>query len=110
MDYGAQRMAENQALFRSANERIKDRVAALEESEADRVPFLCECPNVDCTERIMLTLAEYEHVRPDPTWFVVRPGHERPEIDEVLERHETYLLVRKYGKAGAIAEELYERG
>jgi hypothetical protein len=57
------------------------------------VPFLCESAETDCAERIVLTLAEYERVRSDPTWFFVGLGHEQTEVDEVLERHETYLLV-----------------
>jgi hypothetical protein len=109
MNFRTFRMAENQALFRSANERIEDRVTAVEESTVGRVPFLCECAEVECTERIMLTLPEYERVRSDPTWFVVSPGHERLEVDDPFERHEAYLLVRKYGEAGAVAEKLDER-
>jgi hypothetical protein len=109
MDYRTYRMAENQSLFRSANERIEDRVTAVEEIVAGQVPFLCECAEVECEERIMLTLPEYERVRSEATWFVVRPGHERPEVDDVLEQHETHLLVRKYGEAATVAAELDER-
>lgn len=109
MDYRAYRLTENEALFRSANERIEDRVTAVVDSPVTRVPFLCECSDVDCVERIELTLAEYERVRSDSTWFVVALDHERAEVDEVLERHQTYLLVYKRGQAGAVAAALDDR-
>jgi hypothetical protein len=109
MDYRAYRYAENEARFRAANERIEDRVAAVVDSPDTRVPFLCECSDVDCAARITLTLAEYERVRSDPTWFVVGLDHERTEVDAVLERHETYLLVCKRGQAGAVAAALDDR-
>jgi hypothetical protein len=42
-----------------------------------------------------MTLVEYEAIRAEPTCFVVVPGHERPEIERVVERHPAYLIVEK---------------
>jgi hypothetical protein len=109
MEHRADRLARNEALFREANERIEDRVEDVEDNPDTRAPFLCECPEVDCAERVALTLREYERVRSEPTWFLVAPGHEHLEVEDVIERHETFLLVRKRGKAGQVARELDER-
>ncbi|HET7758913.1 MAG TPA: hypothetical protein VFK62_03240 [Gaiellaceae bacterium] len=43
-----------------------------------------------------LTLDEYERIRSDPTLFVVRPRHDRPDVETVTERHESYWVVRKH--------------
>jgi hypothetical protein len=40
-------------------------------------------------------VAEYEAVRREPTRFAVVPGHERPEIESIVERHPTYHVVEK---------------
>jgi hypothetical protein len=43
-----------------------------------------------------MTLVEYEAVRAEPTRFAIVPGHEQPEIETIVERHDpTYLVVEK---------------
>ena len=103
----ARRAAENQALFRSVN----DRVAELNKTFADFTPYgswTCECANVRCIERIDMTLAEYEELRSDPQRFVVAPdeSHVVPEAEVVVERTERYWVVKKVGVAGKVAVEL----
>ena len=58
---------------------------------------------MDCTLRLPMPIAAYEEVRLDPTLFIVAPHHERPEIEEVLQRADTYQVVRKEGEAGLFA-------
>jgi hypothetical protein len=102
------RLAENESHFRGANERIKQRAreALLVE---ELVPFLCECPDADCDGRVMLSLSQYERVRSDGELFVVLAGHERLEIEHVVERGDTYVVVRKDGEAGEVAADLDPR-
>jgi hypothetical protein len=50
-----------------------------------------------------LTPAAYEDVRAIPTQFVVAPGHELPEIEEVLFRSDGYQVVKKRGDAAELA-------
>ena len=50
----------------------------------------------------MLSLAEYEHVRAEGDHFLVFPGHEDPSVEEIIERHPTYVAVEKQGVAGAV--------
>jgi hypothetical protein len=35
-------------------------------------------------------------VRSDPTHFVVVPGHEIEDVEEVLEKNEAYAILRKH--------------
>src|SRR3954469_25635005 len=62
MDPGlARKIAENEARFRTANEKIE---AARLRLDADpiTVPFVCECGRMECLQTIRLTIAEYESV------------------------------------------------
>ncbi len=101
------RLAKNQALFRDVNERVReidDRhgVAAGANALWD---FLCECAHSDCRQPVSLTLEEYERVRSNPVFFAVLPGHERPEVDRVIETTDRYVLIEKHPEERAIALE-----
>jgi hypothetical protein len=99
-----ERLALNEVLFRKANERIQ---AAAEHHAVPDVPigFYCECGDRDCTEQLVITANEFETVRTRPTQFIVRPGHELPEIETVITRTPLYLVVEKTGEAAEIAKE-----
>ena len=101
------RLAKNETLFRDVNERVREiderqGVATGTETLWD---FLCECGHVDCTQPISLTLEEYERARSSPVVFAVLPGHERPEVEQVLEENERFVLVEKDPEERAIARE-----
>lgn len=97
------RIAENEASFRSINDRLEAQLRDLE-VVPDTQPFVCECGAADCHEPVLLTLAEYEAVRKHPTHFVVRPGHEMAEVETVVLEHEHYVVVQKIGVGAGIAE------
>jgi hypothetical protein len=66
------------------------------ETETHRaVDFTCECGRIDCSETMMMTIAEYEAIRAHSTHFGVVPQHEQPEIESVIERHPSYFVVEK---------------
>lgn len=92
------RLAANQALFRSINERIAEESVPPGEWEGRAVElfeFLCECSDETCDARVGLSPAEYENLRSEPTQFVVVPGHERADIEVVVEENERFVIVRK---------------
>ena len=95
---------------RTGNERLKDLNETFEHSERDS-EFICECANRNCTERVVLTLAEYEQVRLVPTHFVVLPGmkHVFPDVERVVEGFQGYFVVEKFGDAGTAAVRLNPR-
>jgi hypothetical protein len=106
MDDRTRRIGENEALYRTINERIGD----LNDSFgliAESMTVICECGQLECVEQIELPIAEYERVRSDPTQFVVLPGHEIPDVEEVLEKNGDWYLIRKDpGEPAKIAREL----
>ena len=76
------RLARNEDLFRQVNEKIDD-IAARHGDDAHVYEFFCECSDVDCSERVHLTLPQYAHVREEPARFVVVKGHVLEEIEHV---------------------------
>jgi hypothetical protein len=42
-----------------------------------------------------MSVGEYEALRKDGTRFAVVPGHEVPDIERVVERHQAYWVVEK---------------
>jgi hypothetical protein len=57
--------------------------------------FVCECGNLGCSETVELDIADYEAVRSGFERFLVVPDHQIEGIEEVVERHDTYLVVAK---------------
>jgi hypothetical protein len=106
----AERMAENEAVFRNANERIESRARELDFPHS--VPFLCECGDPACHEIVRLRLEAYESVRDEPTHFFVSPGHESVAgaSDRVIESRDGFAVVEKVGVAGEVAEARDRRG
>lgn len=100
------RIADNEASFRKVNE-------AIEAGRHDRdrpATFVCECGALGCNQLLRMTIGEYEAIRSAPRRFVVVDGHEQPEVESVVERHERYTVVAKEGDAGERAEETDPRG
>jgi hypothetical protein len=105
----SERVARNQSTFRDANERLEAAAGRL--GEIDVAPFICECPQPECTEVATLTLDDYEDIRSDPARFWSVPGHEVCQVDgvtvaKVLERRDGYSVMEKLGHAAEIATEL----
>jgi hypothetical protein len=104
------RVAANEALFRDVNERIAQLTVQLGTAE-DGFAVVCECGDAACTERIDVTGTAYERVRADPLHFFVVPGHEEPDLEDVVDELPGYLVVRKSGEAGeAITDASDPRG
>jgi hypothetical protein len=105
----AERSAKNQATFRDANERIEEAAAKL--LDGDEAPFICECPNLDCTELIRVPFAVYAAVREHGQRFLVSPGHEICTVGDiriarVTERCDGYSIMDKVGEAAEVAQQL----
>ena len=100
------RLAKNEALFRSVNERVKEVKGELGAADADdKIDFICECGRGDCVAQVGLTLAAYEEVRADPTQFILKPGHETVRVERVVHEGEGYVVVAKNVEEAGIARE-----
>ena len=92
MDPIAERIALNEALFRDVNENIRQSAI---EGRHDDAHFICECGSPGCEERIALPVDAYCSIRKSELHFFVKPGHEIPTAEAVVERHGDYFVVEK---------------
>jgi hypothetical protein len=76
---------------------------------ARTVDLACECLDTACTERVTLTVAEYEAIRADSNRFFVLPGHEVPEVEETVRSEEHYVVVSKLPPGDEVAMKLDTR-
>ena len=94
------RIVKNEVLFREVNERVRDVVPP-----EGGIDFICECGDEACTDRVTLTAAEYEQIRADPVKFLIKPGHELLEDENVIEEHDRFFVVRKHAEEQVIARQ-----
>jgi len=103
MKRSVQQAAENEATFRSVNERLEEKADELKLGEA-RTPFLCECEDETCTEILLLRHAEYEQVRAHPRRFIVVSGHQNGD-DELIRDEADFTVIEKHGEEGELVEQ-----
>ena len=94
MDERTRRIGENEALYRTINEKIEDLNTAFG-MVTESMAIVCECGNLECTQQIELDMPTYERVRSDSALFVVLPGHEIPDVETIVEEHESFNIIRK---------------
>ncbi len=103
MTTSAERKALNEGTFRDANERIEQTaVDVIGVDDDELVPFLCECPQMECTQVALLTPREYEHVRSGSRQGLAVLGHEDLTVENVLDRNDRFVLTEKFGRAGEV--------
>jgi hypothetical protein len=101
----ARRVGLNESLFREVNEQIESLNRDFH-TDDPTMTVICECAMGDCTERLEISVREYERVRADPLCYIIVPGHELPEFESVVESGDGYDIVQKrHGTAAALAEE-----
>ncbi len=95
----AERIAANEILVREVNELIVEKTTEMAgdglEPGDQECGFLCACGRPGCTETLALTVEQFEAAHSEDDRFIVAPGHQVPEIEQVVERHDDYLVVKK---------------
>jgi hypothetical protein len=97
-------LAENEVRFRALNERLRDGSGTWSPGEG-ALELVCECGDENCTRAIRLNVRDYEAVRGDEAQFLVAPGHERSDIEDVVAERDGWVVVRKRGEAAEFAAE-----
>jgi len=111
MDDRERRVGENEALFRAVNEQVEDLQRGLAAVSDETMHIVCECGDLGCVERLVVSLPKYEEVRADGTLFFSVPGHDIPDVEDVIERAAAYHVVRKHpGGPEELAEATDPRG
>jgi hypothetical protein len=105
MSEHARRAGMNEAIFREVNEQIQ-KLTERFDNDGERMTVVCECADGGCTIQFEVPVELYERVREDARLFLVAPGHEIPELEEVVHAQPEYEIVRKReGTPADVAEE-----
>jgi hypothetical protein len=87
-----ERIIENEKLFREVN----DRVADLQGNFSDPDPeWVCECGDETCFEKVNVPAEDYQQIRAHGDWFVITPGHEKPDIERIVRQNGEFVVVEK---------------
>jgi hypothetical protein len=100
------RIAKTESLFRDVNERIAE---TADQFGVEDPALVCECADPECGKRIEATLEDYERTRADGAQFLVAPGHEEPEYEEVVDTRPGFRVVAKLRSLGAVTRRLNPR-
>jgi hypothetical protein len=99
MSEAARHIAQNEVILREVNERIAEKTMDLGirglAGEDETSEYLCACGQPGCDASLNLTLAELEDAHSRADQFVVAPGHDLPDIEQVVAEHDEYCVVRK---------------
>jgi hypothetical protein len=77
-------------LFRYANRKILE----LRLPWVGEYDLVCECASPACFEVLRIEPEAYEAVCSEPLEFVVLPGHDDPDSDEVVRTTSRYVVIR----------------
>ena len=90
-----ERLAENQLMFRHANEKLRERIIDSGITDHRHIPFFCECADKGCQGRIEATLDEYEQAHFLRNQYFSLPGHRRMASEETIEENGRYDVLTK---------------
>lgn len=81
-------IGENETNSRAVNELVRP-------LDRELRTVLCECGDAACREQLLIAHDDYARLRDDPTLFVLKPGHDFAETEQVEGKHLEYWIVRK---------------
>jgi len=89
------RIAQNENAFRALNESLG---ASVHRGRPDDelAGFVCECGNPDCDDTVRVPLPTYQAVRADSQLFILKPGHDAPDAEDVVAERDGFIVVRKH--------------
>lgn len=95
------RIAHNENAFRALNESLGASVHR-GRPDSELAGFVCECGNPDCDDVVRVPLPTYETLRADSQLFILRPGHDMADAEDVVAEREGYVIVRKHDDVAGI--------
>ena len=98
------RIARNEGTFRATNETLNGGLQGIPREPGELAGFVCECGDLGCTVLVHLDLEDYESVRADSQRFLIAPGHQITDAEDVVERHDRHWVVRKHEDVRATVE------
>jgi hypothetical protein len=61
----------------------------------DQPRFVCECSDASCSEAIEISAETMRRLHDDRNLYVVRPSHINTDLEELVESHAEFAVVRK---------------
>ena len=98
------RAAQNQMMFRSVNDRIKE-LAVESSGSGQESEFACECADAACIEKIPLSALQFLAIESEENQFMVLRGHEMAEVEDVIAERDDFLIVSKRGAGAEFVKE-----
>lgn len=93
------RLIENEEIMEALNRRVQEQVARIRSEGGDDpsapISFFCECSDLTCRARVVISPERYAEIHRDPSQFIVLAGHEVETIESVVDTWRDYLIVRK---------------
>jgi hypothetical protein len=77
VDLREERILENEQAFAAINQRLRHDLERSGDDDGELAAFVCECGQTACHDSVL-------------------HGHEIPDVEDVVERAERYLRVRKH--------------
>jgi hypothetical protein len=102
-DVRTERIARNEVAFRELNESLEASVHSGRPDD-DLAGFLCECGDPECDMTVRVTLPTYESIRRNARLFLLVPGHDAPDAEDVVDDGDGYIIVRKHDDTAHIVE------
>jgi len=82
-------------VFREVNERIEGLQRTFAVAQGEDLHIVCECDRLGCNLGLDVSVEVYERTRPDSARFLVSPGHEDDDVEDVVDSGGDYVIVRK---------------
>ena len=89
------RRIRNELLFRAVNEKLRGLNADFEGFAGEHALFVCECSRIECIEQIELAVATFDRICDVSLQYIVAPGHETLEVEQVISRELRYTVVER---------------
>ena len=83
----------NRRLFREVNGHMRDLNERWNEPIADST-WMCECANPGCSEQVGLSVPLFDWLRGEPRHYLVAPGHDLGELEEVVVAGPRFAVTR----------------
>ena len=86
-------MEENEKLFREVNERVEQLQDGIQAGSDPQ--WICECGDETCFEKLTIPLGEYHEVRAHDDWFLIKSGHVKTDVEQIVSERGGYWIVEK---------------
>jgi hypothetical protein len=88
-----------QDLFRTVNERLRERMRQLE--VRGPAPLICECSDRECLQVIEVGAEDYAIARSSPNRYILIRGHARLESARTVESRDEFEVIEAEAQAAS---------